>query len=258
MGGKNRQGMEEPQVTQTLKRDQLGRIELLDGPEGRVVRRVACGGGIPGSRWLARVLMRRERAALGALAGTSGVARILDLPAYTGAPSEDGAVPTAADVLLRSWIGGVPLYAADRLPEDFFDRLEDLVRTLHRRGVCHNDLHKEPNVIVGESGHPHLIDFQLASVHPRAGRVFEVRVREDLRHVAKHRRRYLVGMGGAGAASAPAVPRRRSLLAASWMRLGKPVYNFVTRRLLRTSDGEPRRAEAGPWPRSDPPVGPGE
>ena len=248
--------MEEPQVTQTLKRDQLGRVELLGGPQGKVVRRVACGGGIPGSRWLARVLMRRERDALGALHGSSGVARALDLPRYARAPSGDGTVPAAADVLLRSWIRGVPLQAADCLPEDFFDRLEDLVRDLHRRGVCHNDLHKEPNVIVGEAGHPHLIDFQLASIHPRAGRVFEVRVREDLRHVSKHRRRYLAGMEARGEESAPPEVCQRSFLAAAWMRLGKPAYNFVTRRLLRTSDGEPRRPEAGPWPRWGPPVGP--
>jgi hypothetical protein len=246
--------MEEPQVTRVLKRDQFGSVELMEGPAGRVVRRIACGCAFPGTGLVARLLLRRERRALLALAGLPGVARALELPPYEAAASIDGTVPDARDVLLRSWVAGTPLHAADRLPENYFELLEVLVVQLHRRGVCHNDLHKEPNVIVGPDGRPGVIDFQLASIHSRAGRGFATRMREDLRHVVKHRKRYLTGMGlvrGEGAGSA--VPRR-SFLAAAWMRSGKPLYNFVTRRLLRTADGEPRRPSAGPWPRSDPPL----
>ncbi len=42
---------------------------------------------------------------------------------------------------------------------------------------------------------------------------------------------------------------RRGTLARLWRRTGKPLYNFVTRRLLRTRDGESRRPSTGPWPR---------
>jgi hypothetical protein len=118
--------------------------------------------------------------------------------------------------------------------------------------VCHNDLHKEQNVLVGVDGAPALIDLQLASVHERRGRVFSVRCGDDRRHVAKHARRYArAGRGpeGAGLAS-PAnldLPRR-SLAAALWRWLVKPAYNRVGL-VLGLRDREPRRPSSGPWPR---------
>ncbi len=250
--------MDGPQVARLLKRDAFGSVELLDGERGRVVRRIARGSRLPGSRRVARLLLRRERAALHRIAGLGGVPPLLESAEWDGyraAPS-DGVPPEARDVLLRGFLEGVPLHAARELPADFFERLEDLVRELHARGVCHNDLHKEPNVLVGTDRRPHLLDFQLASLHSRRGRAFAVRAREDLRHVAKHRPRYpSAGEGGAARAAEPAA--RRSLAAALWLRLGKPPYNLLTRRLLRLEDGEPRRLRAGPWPSWTPPVGPG-
>jgi len=245
--------MEAPQVTRELKLDELGRVELVDGPAGPAVRRVACGGGLPGSRWVAHILMRRERRALRRLEGLRGVAELPELPAYVGAQSPGGEAPRAADVLLRSWIEGEPLFAVTELPRDFFERLEDLVRELHDRGVCHNDLHKEPNILVQPDGRPALVDFQLASCHAQRGRRFRTRVAEDLRHVAKHRRVYALGTGLTVSAR---LPRRRSWLAALWMLTGKRVYNLVTRRILHTGGGEPRRPSAGPWPTWGPPVTP--
>jgi hypothetical protein len=211
---------------------------------------------VPGSGLVARVLLARERRALALLSDLDGVAHLVDAPEYAGAESLDGRAPAARDVLLRSWVEGEPLYAAGRLPEDFFDRLEDLVVELHARGLCHNDLHKEPNVLVGPDGYPGLVDFQLASVHPDPGRAFRVRVDEDLRHVAKHRRHYARGTGRADGGEARLDSRRRSLLARAWMRLGKPLYNLVTRRVLGRPDGEPRRPSSGPWPEWTAAVGP--
>ena len=246
--------MEAPQVVRELKRDSLGRIELCDGPLGPVVRRVADGGRIPGSGLVAGLLLARERRALERLRGLDGVSQLVDAPDYESMPSLDGSVPKRSRVLLRSWLSGVPLWATDELPSDFFERLAELVGSLHARGVCHNDLHKEPNVLVGEDRRPLVIDFQLASVHPREGRLFASRVREDLRHVSKHERHYRTQGGARPDPNAP--PRRkRSFVAALWFRTGKPVYNFVTRRLLSTRDGEPRRPKEGPWPRWGPPVG---
>jgi serine/threonine protein kinase len=244
--------MDTPCIVRVLKADTFGRVELLDGPRGLVVRRVACGGRIPGSRAVAHLLMRRERRALERLSGVASVAELVDLPEYSAAPGENGSHPVPRDVLLRSWLEGEPLYAVQELPEDFFERLEDLVQELHDRGVCHNDLHKEPNVLVRPDGRPALVDFQLASCHRTRGRKFRTRATEDLRHVAKHRETYAVGTG---IASVTRVPRRRSFIAATWMRCGKPVYNLVKRRLLKVSDSEPRRPVGGPWPRWGPPVG---
>ena len=240
--------MEASQASRTLKSDALGRIERVETAAGPAVRRVACGGRLPGSGRLARALLARERRALAALEGLDGVPRALP------AARPDG----DRGVLLRTWIEGRALHEATRLPLDYFERLTELAEALHARGVCHNDLHKEQNVLVRADGRPALIDFQLASVHRRRGRLFASRCADDLRHVRKLHRRYL-RQGDKQRARREGrdfeLPRR-SLFARLWRRTGKPVYLLVTRRLLGTRDGEARRASAGPWPEWTPPVGP--
>jgi hypothetical protein len=233
-----------------LKRDALGSVTLLRRGTELVVRRSAEGGRLPGSRLVARVLLARERKALLALAGLSGIARVVG-------GSHAGSHGGARDAeLLRSFVPGTPLCLARTLPRDFFERLEELVRALHERGVCHNDLHKEANVLVGDDGYPGLVDFQLASVHARRGRTFRVRAREDLRHVWKHRSYYFKALGVAD--PLPEEPRR-SALAEGWRRFGKPLY----RRLARVrgvgaalESGEARRTASDPWPSWSAPVGP--
>lgn len=233
------------ELVRVLKQDALGRVELVRLADGReAVLRRATGGRIPGSGLVARLLLARERRALLALEGLAGVARVL-------------AAERAC--LLRSFVPGTPLCLACALPRDYFERLEELVRALHERGVCHNDLHKEQNVLVQEDGRPAVLDFQLASVHRGAGRTFAGRAREDLRHVEKHRRRYTrFGRGPDGAAEpsrGAGAELSRSWIALAWRRSGKPVYNAITRGVLRTRDGEPRRPSSGPWPAWTAPVG---
>ncbi|MFN0243770.1 MAG: hypothetical protein ACKVWV_12840 [Planctomycetota bacterium] len=236
--------VETARVCRVLKCDALGRIEelaLASGSE-RAVRRVACGGRIPGSALVARVLLARERRALRAIAGMPGVPALHALDASASARE-----------LVRTWIVGVGLHEADALPADFFDHLDVLVAALHARGVCHNDLHKEQNILVDPRGFPWLVDFQLASVHKTHTRLFASRVRDDLRHVEKHRRRY--ARAGGPRIELPAEARgrghgiRRSWTAWIWRRSVKPLYIALTRGVLRTRDGEARRATSGPWPR---------
>ena len=233
-----------PELVRVLKADALGRVELVRVGGALAVRRLALGGRLPFSRSVARALLGRERRALRALEGLAGVPRVL---------AEDA----RDDALLRSFAPGTPLCLASALPRDFFERLEELVRAVHERGVCHNDLHKEANVLVGEDGYPALLDFQLASVHARRGRAFAVRAREDLRHAWKHRSQYLRALGELDPLGG--APPRRSLVALAWRHLGKPLYRGVTGvgalRELRNS-GEARRAKDGPWPRWSAPVGP--
>ena len=247
-------------VDAVLKQDSFGRVERLMGPGGELcLRRVAVGGRIPGSGQVARLLLGRERRALAALRGLEGVPQLLEDEEAAAAASLDGRVPPRGAVVVRQWLAGEALHRASRLNEDFFDHLDELVEAVHLRGVCHNDLHKEQNIVVGEDGFPWLIDFQLASVHRGAGRRVESRRRDDLRHVQKHRRRYTRdgrGPVAAGAAHGRGLGVRRSPLALLWRRLGKPVYNAVTRGLLRTRDGEERRDSSGPWPRWEGPLGP--
>jgi len=248
---------------QTLKHDALGRVERVVHQGTVYVRRVASGGRVPGSAWLARRLLARERRALDRLRCLNGVPLLLDDSSLepAGRPARRSAT------LARSWIEGEPLSRARELPEDFFDQLDALVTRLHAAGVCHNDLHKEQNVLVQGDGRPALIDFQLASRHGRHTALYRSRVRDDLRHVQKHRVRYLkpgrgpAGNGRSGLTASEHLSGgaghgiRRSPVAWAWRRLGKPVYLLVTRRLLKTQDGEERRPSTGPWPRWTPPIG---
>ncbi len=239
-----------PRLAHVLKQDTFGRVELLESASGSCVRRVACGGKLWGSRAVARMLLRRERRALAALEGLPGVPEIVQDEAWYQAHSQDGKPPLLHDCLVRTHLEGVPLSRAQALPMDFFARLSDLVASLHARGVCHNDLHKEQNILVGPDGWPSVIDFQLASVHALGDRSLHARAREDLRHVSKHERRYTKAGRAPNeisrAAAAPRVPR--SIQAWVWRRLFKPLYNALTGPFHVRGSGEVRRPSSGPWP----------
>jgi hypothetical protein len=83
-----------------------------------------------------------------------------------------------------------------------------------------------------------------------------VRVREDVRHVEKHRYKYLSCGGSRGEGAPPRPGRKRSVLALAWLRLGKPPYMFVTRRLFGYKGGERGRPKTGPWPDWTAPLAP--
>ncbi|MEM7516304.1 MAG: hypothetical protein AAF368_05195 [Planctomycetota bacterium] len=257
--------MEEPQEApprvQVLKQDEFGRVELLpvlaSGQRVQAIRRVA----IRGTLWapVARRLLARERRALARLEGLEGVTHewrevqpIAPLPP----------LPAGKGVLYRAFVRGVPLHRANELPLDFFDQLDLLVQALHERGVCHNDLHKEQNILVGDDGYPWLVDFQLASVHEREGRVFRSRVRDDLRHVQKHRRRYTRdGRGPTEISRGAGFGLERRGAARFWKRRVKPLWKgLAARGLLQRwfgkAESEERRASSDPFPSFGPAAGP--
>jgi predicted Ser/Thr protein kinase len=222
-----------------LKEDVFGRVELVEDANGeRCARRTVSTRGLL-LPFIGRLLLARERRALAALIGLDGTPALLECR-----PGED-----ARRVLRRGWIDGDPLWAATELPLDWFERAEELVVAVHGRGVRHNDLHKEQNLVVRCDGRPALLDFQLASVHadPSARRA-RTRAAEDLRHIDKHRRRYL--RAGHPKTDADRAGRpRRSLLARAWRRFGKPIYRGLVRLVPALSEPEPRRLSTGPWPR---------
>ncbi|MDZ4771780.1 MAG: hypothetical protein SGI72_01460 [Planctomycetota bacterium] len=260
--------MDGSQAERSLKRDVFGSVERLGDA---LVRRNASGSWVPLSGVLSRRLLRRERKALERLDGLSGVPRLVPFQASSALAAVPGVITCAAGAsaktasvtdlrssLVRTFIEGAPLSEAAALPANFFDELDALVVAVHARGVCHNDLHKEQNVIVAADGYPWLVDFQLASVHESGSSQLARRAREDLRHVEKHRRRYTRdGRGPNGVQSfGRGSGRRRSPLALAWRRAGKPVYNLLAELLAPRRAKEPRRSSSGPWPVWAPPVPP--
>lgn len=203
-----------------LKADHFGRVFLtvVDGRE--VVVRETSGVALP-LRGFARRLMQREALALGALEGLGSVPQCLSVD---------------RDRLVRSYIEGTPMYEARPRDPQFFRLAMAELRRMHRRNVAHNDLAKEPNLLVTPDGRPAFIDFQLATVSSATrSRWFRLQAREDIRHLLKHKRSYCpdaLTEREREILASPSVPSRfvRAVV--------KPVYLFVTRRLLGWADRE--------------------
>jgi hypothetical protein len=99
----------------------------------------------------------------------------------------------------HSWVEGNDLLdQKDKLPDDFFDRLEALLAEVHARGMAYVDMNKPDNVLIDTLGRPVLIDFQI-SWAPHLGRwpirfvkqrLLRMLQQSDLYHVTKLKRRY--------------------------------------------------------------------
>jgi RIO-like serine/threonine protein kinase len=202
---------------QLLKCDTFGTISR-DGE--RVIRDTRAAK--TGAGWLARHLLRRERRALNHLAGAGidGIPALLASDRHT---------------LTRGWIEGSPMHLAQPRDPAYFRAASRLLRRLHAAGVLHNDLAKETNWLVTPAGLPALVDFQLASVVRRRGALARARGHDDLRHLLKHKRRYLPERLTAREQRILATP---SLLSRAWMASGKKAYLFITRRILHWRDRE--------------------
>ena len=202
-----------------FKKDLFGEVWLQRDGKSTVILRDTR----PSAWWtrpLARSLLRREARALAVLDGIDGV---------------PGLHHFDADTLARSYISGEPMQVAKPADAAYFRGAARLLRRLHRLGVVHNDLAKEPNLLVRDDGSAAFIDFQLAGYSRKRGRLFRIAAREDIRHLLKHKRTYR-----------PQDLTQRELrilarpgpMSRAWMAVGKPVYLFVTRRLLGWSDRE--------------------
>ena len=204
---------------QLLKKDLFGEIRLSrEGDRTLIVRDIG-----PASawlRWFARRLLRTEAKALAALTDVDGVPHI---------------VRVERDILVRSYIAGTPMHLARPTDPAYFKAAARLLRRLHRSGVVHNDLAKEPNLLVRNDGSPAFVDFQLAWSVSRRGRLFRLLGHEDLRHLLKHKRTYCPQLLSERERHILANP---SILSRLWMRTGKPVYLFITRKILGWADRE--------------------
>ncbi|MDX1499254.1 MAG: hypothetical protein R3176_05125 [Woeseiaceae bacterium] len=205
--------------TLLLKKDLFGEIRLSGtGRRAEIVRDVAPAS--PAIRWLARALLRREARALAALDGVPGV---------------PGIGRIERDRMTRSYLPGTPLHRARPADAHYFADAARLLRRMHRRDVVHNDLAKEPNLLVLDDGGPAFVDFQLAWHARRRGRLFRALAFEDIRHLLKHKRTYRPDLL---TARERRILENPGCLARTWRRTVKPAYLFVTRGLLGWADRE--------------------
>jgi hypothetical protein len=202
-----------------LKKDLFGEVRLESDASGwRIVRDTSLAS--VWLRWLARRLLRREAAALAVVTGTEGIPELL---------------AADRDRLQRSYLAGEPMHRARPRDPAYFREAFRLLRRLHARDVVHNDLAKEPNLLVTPGGSPAFVDFQLAWFAPRRGRLFRALGHDDLRHLLKHKRTYCEA---ALTRRERAILARPSLPSRLWRCVVKPPYLFVTRGLLGWADRE--------------------
>lgn len=202
-----------------LKKDLFGEVRLgCDNDVPVIIRDISAAR--PWIRWLARRLMAREATALAALDELPGVPKLLR---------------SDKDKLVRSYVRGSPMHLAKPTDRHYFASAAALLRRMHRAGVVHNDLAKEPNILVDMNGDPAFIDFQLAWFSHHRNRFFRVLGREDVRHLLKHKRTYCSQHLTAREKKLLSNP---SILSLVWMKTVKPIYLFITRRIMGWSDRE--------------------
>lgn len=208
--------------TAILKRDifsETHKGHFSGNPDEPVIRRivtVAPWWSRPVAWWLAH----REIRALEAVRGIAGTTELLSV-------DRDG--------LFRRWSEGTPLHLARPADPLWYRDARRLLLQMRRRGITHNDIAKPQNWLVLPDGSAGVIDFQLASLHRRRGWLFRIMAYEDRRHLIKQKRAFAPNL------LTPKEKRilaRRSLPSRIWFATFKPVYNLVTRGLLRWSDGE--------------------
>lgn len=205
-----------------LKRDLFSETHkghTSDAPDKAAIRRVVSAAPV-WTRPIAWVLARREIAALRAVKGIEGTPQLIEV-------DRDG--------LVRTWTDGAPLHLARPSDREWYADAFRLLRAMRRAGITHNDLAKPQNWIMTPDGRAAVIDFQLASLHRRRGRLYRLMAYEDFRHLLKQMRAFAPKLMSP---TAKRVLARRSLPSRIWMASGKKVYNLLTRGVFRWSDGE--------------------
>ncbi len=134
--------------------------------------------------WIGWLLCAREVSILKRLTGLRGVPCFLKRYNRTG--------------FIYEYIYGRTLDEQKNLPDDFFDKLLELIKQIHNRNVVYFDLNKRGNIILGTDGQPYIIDFQTSRyIGPRflIGKAATEYLRDNLQktdiyHLFKHKRRF--------------------------------------------------------------------
>ncbi len=212
----------ELKIITTLKEDAFGKIELRETDAGeQVICRDYSGTGFFAGL-LAHYLALREMRVLKAL-GSVVDARLPRL-IYFG----DG-------VCIRSYIEGIPLKQGKAASPEFYVNARELLDKMHAAGVVHNDLEKPENWLMVNEQVAGIIDFQLAYHSEKRGKIYRWSVGEDIRHLIKQKNRY---SRENMTAEELKILNNKSGFGRFWSNYVKPVYNFVTRKILKYSDRE--------------------
>ena len=103
--------------------------------------------GLP-MQWTGRFLCRRELRFYDRLADLPNVPKVIARIGATG--------------FLHAFVPGQPLSRERPVPDGFFDQLIALMSQVHARETAYVDANKPQNILLGEDGRPHLIDFQIS------------------------------------------------------------------------------------------------
>jgi hypothetical protein len=132
--------------------------------------------------WVGRMLCEREVRFYRKLGDLPNVPGVLGRVGRTG--------------FLHAYVEGEPLSKERPVPDGFFRQLHELLAEIHRRGVAYVDTNKPENILLGDDGRPHLIDFQISwDLESMLGNNFLTRwwlgvcQRGDRYHILKHQRR---------------------------------------------------------------------
>jgi RIO-like serine/threonine protein kinase len=98
--------------------------------------------------WLGEILSCHETHILRRLSNLQGTPRFLSHYGKTG--------------FMYECIEGWPLNEDKKLPDDFFDKLLNLLRQIHQHDIVYLDMNKRSNILLGSDKQPYLVDFQIS------------------------------------------------------------------------------------------------
>jgi hypothetical protein len=169
----------------TFKHDFFAATGIYRGPDGLAVLKIGRATdflSLP-MAWIGKFLARREIHLYAETQSLPGVPRLIGPVGKTG--------------FLHAFVPGHPLERREAVSDAFFDELGALLAAIHARHIAYVDLNKRQNILVGDDGHPYLIDFQISLWLPPTGwrRLRPVRwllarfQQADCYHFLKHKRR---------------------------------------------------------------------
>lgn len=143
-------------------------------------------------------------------------------------------IKSTKDYTIRSYISGTPVNQyPEKLNATYFNKALNLIETMHEEGIVHNDLEKSANWIVMDNGEPALIDFQLAKHFSKKTKLFKILKNTEIRHIIKSKKKFC---------NSPLSPdefkilENRGSVHKFFRKFIKPLYNFITRKILNYSD----------------------